>query len=87
MLTKRPGFCAIALAMVLFAEFASATTITTLAAFTSVAGDPAFPRGALVADPSGNLYGTSEMGGSFNDGTVFKISAGTHTHTNGAGIA
>lgn len=32
------------------------------------------PRGGVIADASGNLYGTTYAGGAFNFGTVFKIS-------------
>jgi uncharacterized repeat protein (TIGR03803 family) len=32
------------------------------------------PWGGLIFDPSGNLYGTTWEGGSFNDGTVFMLS-------------
>jgi uncharacterized repeat protein (TIGR03803 family) len=35
--------------------------------------DGAFPASDLVIDREGNLYGTTEMGGSNNMGTVFKI--------------
>jgi len=40
--------------------------------------DGAHPRAGLVMDASGNLYGTTNKGGTSNDGTVFKITpAGT----------
>jgi len=35
--------------------------------------DGAFPYGALVRDEQGNLYGTTNQGGSFNQGTVFML--------------
>ena len=35
---------------------------------------PAGPTSALVFDPSGNLYGTTEGGGAYGAGTVFKLS-------------
>lgn len=39
-----------------------------------------FPYGALVADKSGNLYGTTNQGGNAMSGTVFKLTpAGTLT--------
>jgi uncharacterized repeat protein (TIGR03803 family) len=39
------------------------------------------PVGSLYIDSSGNFYGTASSGGTNNDGTVFKIAAGTHTVT------
>jgi uncharacterized repeat protein (TIGR03803 family) len=36
-------------------------------------GDGAFPLAGLVADSSGNLYGTTYNGGAHNEGTVFKL--------------
>ena len=42
----------------------------------SFAGNPTDGRysiAGLVRDVEGNLYGTTELGGSFNDGTVFKF--------------
>jgi uncharacterized repeat protein (TIGR03803 family) len=35
--------------------------------------DGAFPLGSLVFDAAGNLYGTTEQGGAYGFGTVFKI--------------
>lgn len=37
------------------------------------AGDGSQPYGGLVADPVGNLYGTTLFGGAFNSGTVFEL--------------
>ena len=36
-------------------------------------GDGRNPRGTLLLDPSGNLYGTTYQGGTQDQGTVFKI--------------
>ena len=36
------------------------------------------PYGGLIADASGNLYGTTSGGGANNKGTVFEVAAGTH---------
>ena len=42
--------------------------------------DGATPYGGLVLDSQGNLYGTTELGGTYNLGTVFKIgSSGNET--------
>jgi uncharacterized repeat protein (TIGR03803 family) len=51
--------------------------LTSLYAFIGTK-DGAFPGGGLVQGSDGNLYGTTENGGTVGDGTVFKIS------TNGA---
>jgi len=32
------------------------------------------PTGGLISDAAGNLYGVTEIGGTFNNGTVFKLS-------------
>ncbi len=54
-------------------------TLTTFAAFDGNAGIA--PQGDLVFDPSGNLYGTTLLGGVNNVGMVFEIPSGTHTIT------
>jgi uncharacterized repeat protein (TIGR03803 family) len=51
-------------------------TFTTLYSFGSVFGDPENINSGAVLDPSDNLYGTSTTGGSFNAGTVWKLSTG-----------
>ena len=56
-------------------------TLSTLATFNGVNG--AFPAARLIADSSGNLYGTTVYGGANwgtlnDDGTVFKVAADTH---------
>ena len=38
---------------------------------------PGYPSGGLVADASGNLYGTGSYGGDQEVGDVFKVAAGT----------
>jgi uncharacterized repeat protein (TIGR03803 family) len=35
--------------------------------------DGAYPAGALVLDANGDLYGTTQEGGSSNLGTVYKL--------------
>jgi uncharacterized repeat protein (TIGR03803 family) len=57
---------------ILFPIETPAQTFTVLYAFKG-GGDGAFPRGGVVRDDAGNLYGTTEEGGSFNFGTVFKL--------------
>ncbi len=56
-------------------------SIVTLATFNTTNG--AFPQARLVADPSGNLYGTTTGGGASNAGTVFRLAGGT-TNSPGA---
>jgi uncharacterized repeat protein (TIGR03803 family) len=36
-------------------------------------GDGAYPMAGLVADRDGHLYGTTKLGGTSNNGTVFEI--------------
>jgi uncharacterized repeat protein (TIGR03803 family) len=51
----------------------TANNETVLHAFTGTDGDGAIPYGRLVRDGSGNLYGTTSVGGANGLGTVFKI--------------
>jgi uncharacterized repeat protein (TIGR03803 family) len=37
------------------------------------AADGAYPNSGLIFDSAGNLWGTTEYGGSFGDGTVFRL--------------
>jgi uncharacterized repeat protein (TIGR03803 family) len=60
------------------AEAHADTTFTVLYSFKWGATDGAFPVGGLLRDSAGNLYGTTEYGGSSNNcsggcGTVFKL--------------
>ena len=59
---------------------------TTLHNFGGGSSDGASPYGGLVMDVGGNLYGTTQGGGSNNDGVVFTIASGTfaviHSFTN-----
>jgi len=50
---------------------ADTNTLITLATFNVTNGS--FPYGGLVADASGNLYGTTSSGGLNGEGTVFEI--------------
>jgi uncharacterized repeat protein (TIGR03803 family) len=59
----------------------------TLLSFVSSSGGGYFPRGQLIFDPAGNLYGTTEFGGEYPNegGTVFEmsVSGGGWTITGG----
>ncbi|HEX4158484.1 MAG TPA: choice-of-anchor tandem repeat GloVer-containing protein [Rhizomicrobium sp.] len=61
------------LALSLFAPFAGARAGTEklLYSFTGSTGQN--PQGGLVSDKAGNLYGTTESGGTGNYGTLFKL--------------
>lgn len=46
---------------------------TVLHNFPAFASDGALPTGTLIGDPDGNLYGTTDEGGSAQAGVVFKL--------------
>jgi uncharacterized repeat protein (TIGR03803 family) len=48
---------------------------TVMHSFSGAGGDGAFPFGGVVRDGQGNLYGTTNAGGTSNAGTVFKFDA------------
>jgi uncharacterized repeat protein (TIGR03803 family) len=54
-------------------------TLTTLVEFNDA--DGAYPENTLLIDPSGNLYGTTEEGGSTLDGTLFELAKGNTSVT------
>ena len=62
-----------------------AWTETVLHTFPAFGGDGTTPVSTLALDPSGNLYGTTDYGGSTGCGTVFKLAppsgAGAWTET------
>ncbi len=57
---------------VVFELPAGSNTPISLLNFNQVDGK--YPEGSLIADASGNLYGTTESGGANGDGTVFELS-------------
>ena len=93
---QRTASPALALAVVLVlglgaAQSAQAQTLTVLYSFTG-SSDGGDPYAGLLRDAAGNLYGTTEFGGSSNDGVVFKISKTgketvLHSFTGGATTA
>ena len=54
-----------------YADGSYASTPIVLASFNAVNGSD--PITGLVADANGNLFGTTEVGGAYDDGTVFEI--------------
>jgi uncharacterized repeat protein (TIGR03803 family) len=50
-----------------------AGTFTVLYTFTGTGGDGSGPEAGLILDEAGNLYGTTQVGGSAGFGTVFKV--------------
>jgi uncharacterized repeat protein (TIGR03803 family) len=52
---------------------------TILHNFAEDATDGGFPVGSLSFDTRGNLYGTTTVGGAFNDGTVFELTLNAGT--------
>jgi uncharacterized repeat protein (TIGR03803 family) len=50
-------------------------TETVLHGFTSDPEDGAWPRGGVILDTAGNIYGTTEYGGANSCGVVFKLDA------------
>lgn len=57
-------------------KISAAGTESIVHSFTAlVTGDGGSPLAGLVMDNAGNLYGTTYVGGTNNDGTVFKIDA------------
>jgi uncharacterized repeat protein (TIGR03803 family) len=63
-----------ALALIFLSTFGFTQTYTfsTLVNFTGADQGPGFPSN-LIIDSSGNLYGTSYLGGKYGKGTVFKV--------------
>jgi len=61
----------------------AASTETVIYNFNNYSGDGYYPYSALVADKSGNLYGTTYQGGANNLGSVFELtlSGGVWTET------
>ena len=55
-------------------------TETVLHSFGSQPGDGIYPQAGLIMDKKGNLYGTTQQGGAYGEGTVFELSpTGTET--------
>ena len=57
----------------------ASSTETVLYSFGASANDGQQPEASLTMDSAGDLYGTTQSGGSNGRGTVFKIASGTET--------
>jgi uncharacterized repeat protein (TIGR03803 family) len=64
------GVCTLAL---LAASVLAAGQETALHSFRPNGADAAFPAATLIADGAGDLYGTSPLGGTLNQGVVFEL--------------
>jgi uncharacterized repeat protein (TIGR03803 family) len=64
----------LAIAMFISASLASAQTVNFLHSFADNGQDGFHPWAGLIFDAAGNLYGTTERGGTHDVGTVFKLS-------------
>ena len=62
----------VALFLVLTMQAFAADDITVLHTFTG-GNDGSYPDGNVVADAAGNLYGTTQIGGLYSAGTIFKL--------------
>jgi uncharacterized repeat protein (TIGR03803 family) len=63
---------------------AFAATETVLHNFTGGTTDGAWPKAGVVFGPDGALYGATQYGGAYQDGTIYKLvpnSDGTWTET------
>jgi uncharacterized repeat protein (TIGR03803 family) len=61
------------LALTLLVTAASAQTFSVFYTFNFTDGSA--PNGGLILDPAGNFYGTTQFGGSYNRGIIFKLSS------------
>src|ERR1700760_1277324 len=69
--TTRAVLLGAAMSLTAFAPSAPAATYRVLHHFNGT--DGSYANGNLQFDAAGNLYGTTPLGGSFNQGTVYKI--------------
>jgi uncharacterized repeat protein (TIGR03803 family) len=70
---------AIVLAVVIAAiHLSHAQTYSVLYDFGGVAGDGGDPTGTLIQDAAGNFYGTTQVGGQYGVGTIFKLTAASN---------
>ena len=68
---RRPWLCVSLLAIAFATGANGQSSLTTIWSFDGTNGDG--PSGPLVFDSSGAIYGTTEIGGTSNSGTVFQL--------------
>ncbi|MBI4915078.1 MAG: hypothetical protein HY825_04465 [Acidobacteria bacterium] len=59
----------------IFAMKTDGSDLAVLHSFVGGPGDGSYPNGGLAADGAGNLFGTTVQGGTFDEGTIFRIKA------------
>jgi uncharacterized repeat protein (TIGR03803 family) len=64
---------AIAAMTLAIAQPTHAQTYTIVHAFAGGTSDGAGPNGELIQDAAGNFYGTTQQGGAYNYGSVFRL--------------
>ena len=57
-------------------QLTPAGVVTTVYSFTGLGTEGGGPTAALVQGSDGDLYGTTQIGGSANDGTIYRLSVG-----------
>jgi uncharacterized repeat protein (TIGR03803 family) len=70
------------MALALLSDSAVAATEVTLYVFPQSGETGDYPTGNLCRDKSGSLYGTTILGGAYNQGTVFRLSPPGPEQTN-----
>ena len=57
-------------------QLTPAGVVTTIYSFTGLGSEGGGPAAALVQGSDGNLYGTTQIGGPANDGTIYRLALG-----------
>src|SRR5216683_6592922 len=71
---RRAGLLTLVAGMLGLPVSVDAQSYELLHSFAGSDGDPALPEGSLIQARDGRLYGTSAAGGTYGDGTVFRMS-------------
>ncbi len=87
-ITRKPIllFLIFAVMMLTTATAAAAQQEAILYSFPSYSTDGITPSSALIFDAAGDLYGTTSVGGVFNNGTVFELTPAEGVSPNPQGI-